>query len=98
MKACNEGRSRVGPDWGLGHPPQRGDFGHRGFGLGFIDERIVPALCGWIDRRRSTFLAGTMSVVVLLAALLHGLEEIACRRPGVTTAPDLRLAFENPPC
>jgi hypothetical protein len=44
-------------------------------GLVLINNRIVRALSGWMDRRHPTFLfAVAMSVAVLLATLLHGFE------------------------
>ena len=44
------------------------------FGLGFINERMIPVPGARMDPRSTTFLAMTMSVVVLLATLLHAFE------------------------
>jgi hypothetical protein len=47
-------------------------------GLALINDRIVQALGGRMDRRHSTFLfAVAMSVAVLLATVLHALEAAA---------------------
>ncbi len=45
------------------------------FGLGFINERMIPVPgARRMDPRGSTFVAVTMSVAVLLATLLHAFE------------------------
>jgi hypothetical protein len=44
-------------------------------GLGLINERVIHALSGSMDRRHSMFLfAAAMSVAVLLATILHAFE------------------------
>jgi MFS superfamily sulfate permease-like transporter len=44
-------------------------------GLGLINERVVHALSGRMDRRHSMFLfAAAMSVAILLATILHAFE------------------------
>jgi hypothetical protein len=44
------------------------------FGLGFINERMIPVPGARMNRRGSLFLAVTMSIAVLLATLLHAFE------------------------
>ena len=90
------GRQRgwMGTRLGLGNPPHRGAVVHV-FGLGLINEQIVSALGQRMDRRRSTTLAATMSVAVLLATLLHGLRSdlVGSRLPWLRALPDLRAAM-----
>jgi MFS superfamily sulfate permease-like transporter len=63
-----------GPDWAWGIPLTVLTSVIHVFGLGLINEKVVPALGERMDRRRSTFLAATMSVAVLFATLLHTFE------------------------
>ncbi len=65
------------------------------FGLGLINENVVPALGERMDRRRSTFLAATMSVAVLFATLLHTFEATlwAAAYLWLRALPDLRAAM-----
>ena len=45
------------------------------FGLVFINEKVVPVLCGAMDRRRfAPMFAVIMGVTALLATVLHALE------------------------
>ena len=45
------------------------------FGLVFINERVVPILCGAMERRRFvSMFAVVMAVIALLATVLHALE------------------------
>ena len=93
MEVANAGG--WGPDWGWGIALIVLTSVVHVFGLGLINERIVPALGERMNHRRSTFLAATMSVAVLFATILHGFEAIlwAAAYLWLHALPDLRIAM-----